>query len=153
DRMAPIDWHSDEPAYDFSSKFLYVDNDADRLLNAARFMIVIPGIVLGVLLFCWAHERLGFGAAGAALASYALSPTVQAHSALVTTDIGVACFIFGTIYFLWRTVRQTTRVNVGGLTVFFALAVVSKFSALILGPIVAILLGAAVWRRTMPWRT
>ena len=36
--------------FDFGHQFLYVDNDADRLLYAARFMVVVLGVVLGVLL-------------------------------------------------------------------------------------------------------
>src|SRR5688572_14046819 len=41
DRTEPAVWNSGATAFDFSTKFLYVDNEADRLLNAARFMIEI----------------------------------------------------------------------------------------------------------------
>jgi hypothetical protein len=148
DRTAPAAWHSGSIAYDFSTKFLYVDNDADRLLNAARFMIVICGVVLGVLLFCWVYEWLGFTPAVCALVFYTLSPNLLANSSLVTTDAGITCFIFGTIYFLWRTCRRLSAPNLAGLTVFFALAIVTKFSALILGPLVLLLLVIAAGRRS-----
>ena len=139
DRTAPEAWHSG-PAFDFSTKFLYVDNDADRLLNAARFMIVICGILLGVLVFSWTYEWLGFTPAVWALVFYTLSPNLAAHASLVTTDVGITCFIFGTIYFLWRTSRRLSPFNLTGLSIFFALAIVTKFSALILGPMVLALL-------------
>ncbi|MQA30779.1 MAG: tetratricopeptide repeat protein [Luteitalea sp.] len=148
DRTAPADWHSGSTAYDFSTKFLYVDNDADRLLNAARFMIVIWGVVLGILLFCWTYEWLGFAPAVCALVFYTLSPNVMANASLVTTDIGITCFIFGTIYFLWRTCRRVSAFNLAGLSVFFALAIVTKFSALILGPLVVSLLIVATTQRS-----
>jgi hypothetical protein len=148
DRMRPIEWHSGSIAYDFATRFLYVDNDADRLLNAARFMIVLCGIILGVLLFCWTYEWLGFGPAVWALGFYTLAPNVMANSSLVTTDVGITCFIFGTVYFLWRTSRRVSAANLAGLTLFFGLAIVTKFSALILGPIVVALLVVAVTQRS-----
>jgi tetratricopeptide (TPR) repeat protein len=148
DRTPPAEWMSGSLAYDFSTRFLYVDNDADRLLNAARFMIVIWGIVLGVLLFCWTYEWLGFRPAVCALAFYTLSPNLLANASVVTTDLGITCFMFGTIYFLWRTCRRVSAFNLSGLTLFFALAIVTKFSALILGPLVLALLLVARSRRS-----
>ncbi len=135
----------------FSHHFLYELNDADRMLYRARFMTVILGIILGVLVFCWAEELFGFWTASAVLALYCVEPNVLAHSSLVTTDLGVTCFIFGAIYFLWRLARSFTFGNVAGLVVFFVLAQISKFSALLLGPIVLALLvvrvcGGGAWR-------
>jgi hypothetical protein len=143
DRTLPAEWHSGDTALSYGTKFLYGDNDADRLLNAARFMIVLCGIGLGVLVFSWTYEWLGFVPAAAATAFYTISPTVLANTSLVTTDAGITCFIFGTIYFLWRTTLRYSAANVGGLIAFFALAIVTKFSAVILGPLIVVLLAAA----------
>jgi hypothetical protein len=145
DKTPPTAWAM-EKLFDFSHQFMYVDNDADRLLYAARFMVVVLGVVLGVLLFCWVNEWLGFEAAVAALAFYTIEPNIAAHSSLVTTDFGVTCFIFGALYFLWRTCRRPSALNIAGLTAFFALAIISKYSALILGPIVVVLLAFATLR-------
>jgi hypothetical protein len=130
----------------FAHRFLYTENDADRLLYPARFMIVLLGLLLGILLFSWARELFGFAPAAVTLGLYTLEPNTLAHSSLVTTDLGVACFIFGAVYFLWRTAREITLLNIGGLLVFCALAHVSKFSALILGPILLGLLVVTVAR-------
>ena len=97
DRTPPEVWHSRDTAYTFSTKFLYVDNDAERLLNAARFMIVLCGIGLGVLVFFWTREWVGLVPAVWALTFYTLSPNILANTSLVTTDAGIACFIFGAI--------------------------------------------------------
>jgi tetratricopeptide (TPR) repeat protein len=148
DRTEPAVWHSGSTAFDFSTRFLYVDNDAERLLYAARFMMVICGILLGVLVFSWTYEWLGYPPAVWALVFYTLSPNLAAHASLVTTDVGITCFIFGTIYFLWRTSRRLSPFNLTGLSIFFALAIVTKFSGLILGPIVLVLLIVAVRQRT-----
>lgn len=148
DRTPILSWLEGTGApYDFSRQFLYSRDDADRLLYAARFMVVILGIVGGILVFCWANEWLGFLPAVCALIFYTVEPNLSAHASLVTTDFGLTCFMFGTIYFLWRTSRRATTFNVAGLTLFFALAVVAKFSAVLLGTIVlALLTLSVVWR-------
>jgi Dolichyl-phosphate-mannose-protein mannosyltransferase len=140
--------------FEIGHRFLYKDNPlrhaqggADRLLYRARFMNVLLGVVLGVLVFCWAGEWLGFRAAVVALALYTMEPNIAAHSSLVTTDLGVACFIFGAVYFLWRASRQLTAANIAGLVVCFVLAILSKFSAAVLGPVVIVLMTMIVWCR------
>jgi hypothetical protein len=137
----------------FARKFLYEDNDADRLLYRARFMIVLLGILLGGLIFFWMRQLYGLWPAGVVLALYTLEPNILAHSSLATTDLGVTCFVLGTIYFLWRTVQAITFWNLFGLTTFFVLAQISKFSAILLGPMVLLLLLAQILRRTpFSWR-
>jgi 4-amino-4-deoxy-L-arabinose transferase-like glycosyltransferase len=148
DRTPPRVWHSGDTAYTFSTKFLYVDNDAERLLNAARFMVVLCGLALGVLVFCWTYEWVGLVPALCALVFYTLSPNILANTSLVTTDAGITCFLFGAVYFLWRSSRRFSAANVIGLALFVAAAVVTKYSALILGPLVATLLAVALWHGT-----
>ncbi len=131
--------------FEIGHRFLYGTPSADsskgdRLLYRARFMNVLLGVVLGVLLFCWVVEWLGFRAALVALGLYTVEPNIAAHSSLVTTDLGVACFMFGAVYFLWRASRRWTVANIAGLGVCFVLAMLSKFSAAILGPVILVLL-------------
>ncbi|HVZ19461.1 MAG TPA: tetratricopeptide repeat protein [Vicinamibacterales bacterium] len=146
DRTPAAEWFND--GYDFARRFLYEANDADALLYRARFMIVLLGLALGGLLFAWAYEWLGFPSAAAALGFYALEPNLTAHSALVTTDFGLTCFMFGAIYFLWRASRRFSAPTVACVALFASLAAVSKFSAVLLAPTVAVLLALAVASRT-----
>lgn len=149
DAAAPVEWVGSGQFF-FCHDFLYRQNDADRLLYRARFMIVLLGVLLGALVFCWAQEWFGYGPAMLALALYTLEPNILAHARLVTTDFGATCFMFGSLYFLWRTTRQFNALNLAGVAVFFALAQVSKFSAILLWPVVAVLL--AVWgARSRRW--
>ena len=106
----------------YAHEFLYVRHDADALLNRARGMIVVLGALLGVLIFYWAEAMLGFATAVLALLFYLLSPNLGAHASLVTTDLGVTCFYFGTIFFLWRVQHRLSAGNVGGFVRCFALA-------------------------------
>jgi 4-amino-4-deoxy-L-arabinose transferase-like glycosyltransferase len=133
-----------DQSYEFARRFLYVDNDADRLLSAGRFMVVLWGIVLGILLFCWIREWLGLRPALVALVFYTLSPNIAAHASLITTDMGATCFIFGAVYFLWRACRRPRSMNVLGLALFTAVACVTKFSGVVLVPILVCLMAVAV---------
>ncbi len=134
-----------EQAYDFANDFLYATPEADAWLNRARMMMLLLGALLGVLLFCWIFECLGFVPAGLGLLLYLIEPNLAAHTALVTTDLGITCFFFGACYLLWRTLRKGTVGNLAGLAGFVALAVVSKFSALLLGPAILLVGAVAVW--------
>jgi hypothetical protein len=134
----------------FCREFLFEDNDANHLLFRARFMIALLGVLLGILVFCWARELFGFWPATIVLGLYCAEPNLMAHSGLVTTDLGATCFIFGAVYFAWRCARGFSVANLIGLAAFFVLAQVSKYSALLLAPI---LLGLFLARAlsTAPW--
>jgi 4-amino-4-deoxy-L-arabinose transferase-like glycosyltransferase len=145
-------WLADDQPYRFARAFMYGENDADRMLYAARFMIVLLGVAAGLVLFFWCHEWLGMRAAIFALAFYTVEPNIAAHSQLVTTDFGATALFFATIYFLWRVCRGGGRWSLAGLAICFALAIVTKYSGLILVPIVGALLALAVWRGSVPRR-
>ncbi len=134
----------------FGQDFLFRQNDADALLNRSRFMIVLLGIGLGILLFSWARELFGFWPAVVVLGLYCTEPNVLAHASVIGTDFGVTVFIFGTSYFTWKTTRVLNAGNLVGLTAFFSLALVSKSSAILLGPIIVVLLATRVVSR-LPW--
>jgi hypothetical protein len=141
--------HSAWEQRDLAREFLFVHNDADSLLMRARLMIVLLGIGLGVLVFCWGYQVFGFATGTVLLAMSCLEPNLLAHAGLVTTDLGVTCFAFGTVYFLWRAVRDWSVMNVAGVALFFAAAQVTKFSVLLLAPLVVALVGVAVWRKQL----
>ncbi|MGO9246694.1 MAG: tetratricopeptide repeat protein [Verrucomicrobiia bacterium] len=149
DGINPLEWVASEQ-FQYAHVFLYKTNDADTLLYTSRFMIVLLGVLLGILLFFWVLEWLGFFWAVIALGCYTIEPNILAHSSLVTTDFGIACFLFGSVYFLWRTTRCLGIGNLVGFAAFSALSVVSKFAAVLLGPIVVLLLAVRVGRST-PW--
>ena len=126
--------------FDLGHAFLFADNDAGRLLQAARMMNLIVGAGLGVLVFVWLHAWLGYRAAVSGLVLYTLEPNMAAHAGLATTDIAVTACLFATTYFAWRRSRERTRVNLAALAVFYAAAVLSKFSAVIHAPALVVLL-------------
>ncbi len=151
DQISPADWVGMRQ-FEYAQYYLYRQNDADRWLYRERFMIVLLGVLLGVLVFSWANEWLGFWPAVAALTLYCFEPNLVAHASLVTTDFGAACFMFGTLYFLWRTSRRLSVLNVAGAILFFALAMASKFTAVVLAPVIVALLVLDSCRKPNRWR-
>ncbi len=144
DATFPDTWAT-ATVYQDAHRFLYEQNDADRLLYRSRFVIVLLGVLLGVVVFLWTYEWLGFAPAVAALAMVAFEPNVVAHFSLVTTDAALAGFSFAASYGLWRTVRRPTPLNIAVLCLFCALAAITKFTAVLLFPAVFAVLAIAVF--------
>src|ERR1700692_3750619 len=76
----------------------------------------------------------GVGAALVALARVVFEPNMIGHGAYVTTDMGISCFLFASIYALYRYVKapSVSRLIVLGLVSGLALA--SKHSGVLLLP-------------------
>ena len=110
-------------------------HNADQLLFWSRMPVLVLGLALAVLVFLWARVWFGFAGGVLSLALFCFDPNFIAHSGLVTTDAGEALFLFGTIYFLWRVCRRLEVASVVLFLLFFSLAFVAKFSAVLLLPI------------------
>jgi len=114
-------------------------------------MVALLGVLLGILLFCWANEWLGFWPAVVGLGCYAIEPNILAHSSLGNHGL------WHHLFPVWpaRTSSGARPVglsigNLIGLVAFCALAAVSKFSAVVLGPIIVIALAVRAFQST-PW--
>ncbi len=125
----------------FGEQFLWrVNDNPDGIVFRARVMTMLLTLVLGAFVFRWASELRGVRAGLLALALYSLDPNVLAHGMLATTDLGVTLFIFAAIYALWRATQSGNRRWFATTGVLTGLALVSKYSALALVPILAALL-------------
>ena len=130
--------------WEFGRRFLYRWNDADRLLFWGRVPVVGLGVLLGAAVFFRARRDWGLPAAALALFLCALSPDVLAHGQIVTTDIGAALFMFLSVVAFERVVERATwrRLLLAGLAA--GAAVATKFSMLVLGPVLVLLAVVAV---------
>jgi hypothetical protein len=86
----------------------------------------------------------GTAAAFLALILFVFEPNFLAHGALVTTDVALSCFMFGTVYALYRFGKQPSLTRAVVVGVALGLAFASKHSALLLIPIVILLVIAEV---------
>ena len=116
-------------------------NRDDRLLNRARFMVILQALLLGYVVYRVAAALYGLAAGLIALAFFALCPNMLAHGALITPDMTLTVFCFTTMaLFRQALVHDTRRYHVlSGISL--GLALLSKFPALLLLPVEAIILG------------
>ena len=113
-----------EDAFLRGKEFLY-RNDADRILARTRTAAAILTLLTALVVFFAAREMFGSCAAFVALALVAFDPNFLAHGALITTDVGLACFMFLSIYMFYRFVKfpSAERLVMAGVAVGLALAV------------------------------
>lgn len=129
--------------YEFGRRFLFEWNEGQRLITAGRHVIVaLSVLLLGLLTWCaWSR----FGPAVGALSLYlgALHPDLLAHGQLVTTDVPVTLLMFASLLHFERLLARPSprEAILGGLLLGCALA--TKFSSLILVPLLAALAAAA----------
>jgi hypothetical protein len=142
DEMTPMAWS--QRLHIVASNELYNGRDADALLYRARFMTVLLGCLLGTIVFLWARDVWGERAGLVALALVTLEPNLRAHASLVTTDLGFTAFAVLGIYGVWRASARWSRAAAATAVAGVALAVVSKFTAVVLLALMPLLLGASV---------
>src|SRR4051812_25298406 len=113
-----------EEAFLDGNEFLY-RNDADAILSRTRMAAAVLTLLAALLVYAAAREMFGTGAAFVALALLAFEPNLLAHGALVTTDAGISCFMFATVYAFYRYVKSPSpwRLLLVGVCAGLALAV------------------------------
>ncbi len=107
------------------------------ILFWTRAMMIVLTVGLGVLIFSFAHSLFGPRAGVIAVALYTLEPTVLAHGRLVHTDLPAA-FAFLLFFFVLRIylkARTTRKALLLGLA--SGLALLTKFSMIVLLPVLA----------------
>ena len=132
-----------EEAFVGGKDFLY-QNDVDGILLRTRLAAATLTLLLGVIVFLATKEMFGTGAAFIALALLAFEPNLLAHGALVTTDAGLSCFMFASVYAFYRFVKAPSvwRMLVVGLVTGLALAV--KHTGFLVLPILLLLAAGEV---------
>lgn len=120
----------------FGDEFLFgMGNNPDRITFFARLPIILITLLLGFAIFRWTRELAGTIAGLFALLLYAADPNVLGHDHLVTTDIGIAAFVFFSVYFFVRFLKDPSAKNTLLSGVFLGLANLAKFSAVTLFPL------------------
>jgi len=112
--------------------------DARLLFRARATSLLVFGLPLVCGVALWAYDLHGPGAALAALALAAFSPTLLAHAPLITADAALACTSFLAVYLCWRNERRWWLWGAA-----LGLALLTKMTALLFVPVVAAL---ALWR-------
>ncbi len=121
----------------FADVFLWQANlsRAPQLIRAGRWPVMGLAVLLGLALFLALRRFAGEPAAWLGLALYVLDPNVVANAAVTLNDLGLACFLFVAVWRLGIYLDCPTAPNfvLAGLSAGLALS--SKFSGVLIGPI------------------
>jgi len=132
---------------EFGDLFLYKNRvDPETMLFRARAAIMALTLALGLALALWTRQKFGPAAGIAALFLFAFDPNLIAHGHYVTSDVAATAFIF-LATLAWERYLQTQRrrdLVVSGIVL--GLALISKFSAIFLVPVLAVLYWLRRWQ-------
>ena len=106
----------------------------------ARAVIVVLGALLVLLAWWWARSLYGRASGLAAAGLCAFCPNLMAHSGLATTDLGAAWFFLGALYAFWEFCRRPSSARGMGAGLLLGLALLAKFTSILLLPL-GLLLG------------
>jgi len=139
-------WLTRQPTnrWNVGLNFLSLNNDDDRIFFWGRLPTLLLSLLLGYIVYRWAHELYGADAALMALLLYTFCPTTVAFSSLASDDIGLSCFFTLSLYALWRYLAEGTWRNLLWTGLLLGCALASKTSAVILPPVFAALMLLAV---------
>ena len=127
-----------EDAFLRGKEFLY-QNDPDKILARTRSAAAILTLLTALILFLGTREMFGTAAAFIALTLLAFDPNLLAHGALVTTDVGLACFMFLSVFMFYRFVKTPSALRLAGAGLATGLALAVKHTGLLVIPILFLL--------------
>jgi len=122
--------------YDFCFQ---LQNDFDTMLWRARAMIVVLGMALGGVVYAWSRRLFGPVGAMISLVLYAFSPTLLAHSRLVTTDLAVTLAFTVSLGCLWMVLHRVSLPLALASALALGALFVSKLSAVLIVPMALLL--------------
>jgi len=127
-----------EDAFLRGKEFLY-RNDAEKILSRTRTAAAALTLLTALVVFFGTREMFGNGAAFIALTLLTFDPNLLAHGALITTDVGLACFMFLSVFMFYRFVKSPSalRLIMTGASVGLVLGV--KHTGLLVLPILFLL--------------
>lgn len=105
----------------------------------SRLPMILLTLALGALLFVFARDLAGPRAAVLAVALFSIEPTILAHGRIVQTDIAAAFGLLLTVYAARRYIRVPGWQSAVFLGAAAAIAVLAKFSMLVVAPALAVL--------------
>lgn len=109
--------------------------DPRAVLLPARGMMLVLGVALGLVVWAWSRRIWGEAGALVSLALFVLSPTMLAHARLVTTDLPAALGFTAAAWLFREALGRPSAARIAAAGAALAAALLFKFSAVLLGPI------------------
>lgn len=145
----PSVWlESVNPQVAFGKAFVFGSgNDPLRMIYLARLPVILMGGCMVMGIFLWGRRLFGHGPALVATALAAFSPNLIAHSQLATVDVGCTASMFGALWAYWAAIKKGRTRDWALCGLVTGLALLTKFTALLLGPIYILIAALLLYRR------
>ena len=146
---------TDSDYFLFSDVFLWQANDnPQQILVYGRVSIILLGTLLVFVLFWWARQMAGPIAGWIALILAMFDPNLIANSRLITTDLGLTCFVTLTMWRLWCWLERPSGINLILTGILAGLTMATKFTGLLIWPVILVVMflwmpEIRVWRLTI----
>lgn len=108
-------------------------------------------LLLSALVFRWAREWFGWRAGLLACFLYTFSPNILAHSGLITPDLPATLACLATMAVLQRLLRYPSIPHAALMGLVLGGALLTKYSTVLLVPVIGALLLLAAWHRHWRW--
>lgn len=139
---------ADQNEWNYTMHF-WQDNRAQ--FEAISFWTRIPMVgltlALGSLVYIFARDLSGPRTGLLAVVLFALEPTILAHGRIVQTDIPAAFGFLLSVFALYRYLRAPDYLRAAGLGAAAAVAMLAKYSMLIIGPALVMTAIILLWRK------
>ena len=125
----------------FGDVFVWQANPglALRMIWLGRLPNIALAFLLGAAIFRWTSELSNRAAGLLALTLYVLDPGIVANASLSTNDLGVAAMLFFAVWAWWRWLEHPSAVRLVLAGLLVGATCASKYSGLVVGPIVLLL--------------
>ena len=125
----------------FSDVFLWQANDnPQQIVVWARWPIIVLGSVLVMILFFWTRRAAGLVAAWLVVMLAVFDPNLLTNARLVTTDLGLSCFLVLTLWRVWCWLKRPFWFNSILVGLLCGLTMTTKFTGLMVWPMLLIVL-------------
>ncbi|GJM26327.1 MAG: glycosyl transferase [Phycisphaerae bacterium] len=144
-------WHTSD-VWQIGRAFFYYSKSGnatiiDSLLWRGRAMIAFLSVALGLLVYVASSKLFGRTGGLISLGLYAFSPTMLAHSRLVTTDCVAALFFAACLLTIWWMLHRVTVTSVLASGLSLAGLFLAKMSAVLIIPVGIVMLVARLKSR------
>jgi tetratricopeptide (TPR) repeat protein len=116
------------------------DGGTQRMVFTMRLAAGALALGLSLTVFFAASEWFGAGAGLIALTLAVFDPNILAHSALVTTDVGVTFFFLASVYAFYRYVKRPSALRLAVVAATAGLLLATKHSGILLAPMLLLLI-------------
>lgn len=119
----------------YGNRFLYERNHAQPILQLCRLSVLLMACLMGAVLYRWA-ARIGGPWSGAwAVFLMAVEPNLLTHSRIAAWDMLCAASMFIAAYACWSWLQAPTLKSALCAGAALGIALISKYTALILLPV------------------